>query len=99
MDAIRILPVENGVEIAVKAVPGASRTALAGPLDGRLKVRLAVAAHKGEANRCLAKYLAELFGVNTGAVRIVRGQSSPFKQIIITGISVEQARERISKAI
>ncbi len=89
----------EGVEIYVKAVPGSSRTVLAGELDGRLKVRLAAAAQDGQANRCLTKCLAELFGVAARAVRIVRGRSSPFKQVVIEGISVEQARERISKTV
>jgi uncharacterized protein len=69
--------VEGGVEIALKVVPGASRSEIIGPLGDRLKVRVAAPAEQGKANRAVADLLRVWLGVRQ--VEIVAGHSSPEK--------------------
>jgi len=82
-----IQEVNGGVVFKVKAVPGSSRTAVGGLLDGMLKVKIAAPPEKGKANQCLIEFLANKLGVRKNAVSIVTGQTNPIKQVQVTGMS------------
>lgn len=82
-----------GVRFAVKAVPGASRARIVGPLGEALKVAIAQPPEGGAANRAIVSLLAEALGVPERQVQIVRGHSSPRKQILVSGVAPE-AMER-----
>ena len=77
--------VEGGLELAVKVVPGASRTEVAGPLGDRLKVRVAAPPEGGKANRALVRVLSQWLGVRD--VEIVAGHSSAEKTVRVSGLS------------
>ena len=76
--------VEGGLDLAIKVVPGASRTAIAGPLGDRLKVRVAAPPEGGKANRMLVEVLREWLGVRD--VEIVAGRSSAEKTVRALGL-------------
>jgi len=80
---------DGGVVFGVKVVPGSSRTAIAGTLDGMLKVKISAAPEKGKANKCLIEFLAKQLGVKKNAVSISSGRTSAVKQIKIAGISTD----------
>jgi uncharacterized protein (TIGR00251 family) len=77
--------VAGGLELAIKVVPGASRTEIAGPLGNRLKVRIAAPPQGGKANRALVQVLSEWLGVSD--VEIVAGHSSAEKTVRVFGLS------------
>jgi uncharacterized protein (TIGR00251 family) len=77
--------VDGGLELAVKVVPGASRTEVAGPLGDRLKVRVAAPPEGGKANRALVRVLSQWLGVRD--VAIVAGHSSAEKTVRVSGLS------------
>jgi uncharacterized protein (TIGR00251 family) len=77
--------IPGGLDLAIKVVPGASRTEIAGLLGNRLKVRVAAAPEGGKANRALVEMLREWFGVRD--VEIVAGHSSAEKTVRISGVS------------
>jgi len=83
----------------VKVIPASSRTAIAGPLAGALKVKVTASAEKGKANRCLIAFLAKKLGVRKKDISIIAGRSNPVKQIKITNItaSVFSARLNIDR--
>jgi len=72
-----------------KVVPGSSRTAFCGVLDGMIKVKVSAAPEKGKANRCLIAFLAKKLGVKKNAVTIVSGAGSGVKQIRVAGVTSE----------
>ncbi|MGE5277884.1 MAG: DUF167 domain-containing protein [Acidobacteriota bacterium] len=76
---------EEGIELALKVVPGASRTAIAGPLGDRLKVRVAAPPEKGAANRAVVELLREWLGVRD--VEIVAGHGNPEKTARVRGLA------------
>jgi len=82
----------DDVLIAVKVVPGASRTEIVGEWDGRLKIAVAAPPEKGKANQAIAKLLAEWLGVRRRNVTVIRGQASPLKTIRIEGARLEAVR-------
>jgi len=84
-----IREIDGGVVFTAKVVPGSSRTAFCGVLDGMIKVKVSAAPEKGKANRCLIAFLAKHLGVKKNAVTIVSGSGSPVKQIRVAGVTSE----------
>ena len=71
----------SDVLIRVKAVPGASREEIAGPLGDRLKVRVSAPPEGGRANKAVCRLIAGALGVKPKQVSIEAGRSSPEKTI------------------
>ena len=67
------------VLVRVKAVPGASRDAIAGALGDRLKIRVAAPPEGGRANAAIAEVLAEAAGIAPRDVALESGPSQPQK--------------------
>jgi len=82
-----IRDIDGGVVFTAKVVPGSSRTAFCGVLDGMIKIKVAVVPEKGKANKCLIAFLAKQLGVKKNAVTIVSGAGNPVKQVRIAGVT------------
>jgi uncharacterized protein len=67
--------------VEVKALPGASRSAVAGLRDGALLVRVAAPPEKGKANDELRACLARELGIARSAIELVSGASSRRKRL------------------
>jgi uncharacterized protein (TIGR00251 family) len=81
--------------VALLATPRASKTAVVGVHDGRLKVQVAAPPVDGEANKALVAWLARALGVPRAAVTLRAGQSSRQKLFEVTGVSVGEARSAL----
>ena len=95
MEQLKIQQAGNAVVFSVKVVPRSSRTAIAGILNGMLKVKLAAAPEKGKANESLVEFLADTLGVKKNAVTITSGLTSPVKTIQITGVLAETILKKL----
>lgn len=84
---------DGAVLIAVKAVPGARRDQLAGPLGDRLKVRVSAPPEGGKANKAIAKLLAGVLGVRAKDVTLENGSSSPLKTWRVRGVTAGHVAE------
>jgi uncharacterized protein (TIGR00251 family) len=91
-----IEPSENGIVLAVRVIPRAGRSGLAGIRDGALLVRLAAAPVEGAANDELVETLARALDVPKRSVTIVTGARSRSKRVHVAGIGVDAARSRLS---
>ena len=91
-----IQEVEGAVVFTAKIVPGSSRTAVCGLLDGMLKIKVSAAPEKGKANRCLIEFLAKQLGVKKKAVSIISGRTNPVKKMQVLGISAEGLLKRLN---
>jgi uncharacterized protein (TIGR00251 family) len=76
---------ENGGELwlNIKAVPGSSKTELAGVQEGRLRIRVAAAPEDGKANGCLIAFLAKLLGCRKKEIVIKSGEKSRLKTVAL----------------
>lgn len=75
---------DGSFTVAVRVIPNASRSEIAGlQPDGSLKVRVTAAPEKGRANAAVCELLARAFHVSTGNVAVMRGQTSQNKQVRI----------------
>lgn len=77
------------VEFGVKAVPGASRTRVAGVHGAALKVTVSAPAEGGKANAALVEAIADWLGVRSGDVSIVAGTSTARKRVRVLGVNRE----------
>ena len=76
--------IENDlIHIAVKALPGASKTEFAGLKDGRLRVRVAAAPEGGRANAELVAFIAKTLGCPKGDVVLLQGEKSRIKTLAV----------------
>jgi uncharacterized protein len=90
-----IAAIQAGVQIQVKAVPGASRSRIVGWLGDHLKVAVAAPPEGGKANKAICQVLAEALGVRTQDVQVMAGASNPRKKVLVAGLTIEQVKEQL----
>lgn len=77
-------------DLRIKAVPGASRDAVAGMLGDRLKIRVSAPPEGGKANKAIVALLARELGLKPAQVEIVAGHTNPEKTVRLTGADPEK---------
>lgn len=93
-----ITDVPGGVVIAVRVIPRAGRSGLAGTRDDALLVRLAAAPVDGAANAELVEVLAAAFAVPRRQVTLVGGERARQKRLRIEGLTRAQAEAVVAAA-
>ncbi|MGO9775606.1 MAG: DUF167 domain-containing protein [Terracidiphilus sp.] len=90
----------SGVTLAVRAQPGAKKTAITGVYGEGPAAQLKIAVHapplEGRANQALIAFLAETFAVPKNAVELVSGELSRSKVILLRGVTLEQVETKLS---
>jgi uncharacterized protein (TIGR00251 family) len=90
----------EGVTLAVRAQPGAKKTAITGVYGEGAAAQLKIAVHapplEGRANQALIAFLAETLGVAKNAVELKSGTLSRSKVFLLRGVSLEKAEAAIS---
>ncbi|MEZ5274762.1 MAG: DUF167 domain-containing protein [Opitutaceae bacterium] len=84
--------------LTIRAVPGARRNAVDGPLGEAIKIRLKAPAVDGKANRALLAFLAECLHLRSRDLRLVSGETSRLKIIEVRGIGETAARKSLLEA-
>jgi len=88
----------EGVSFYVQVQPRASRDAIAGEHADALKVRLTAPPVDDRANQALTRLLAERLNVPLAAVRIVAGEKSRRKRVIVAGVKPQQVLQLLAAA-
>ncbi len=78
-------------------MPGARRSEIVGLHDGALRVRVSAPAEAGKANRAAEDLVARALGGRRGEV--VSGAGARRKQVLVSGVSPEQAAERLRRLL
>lgn len=86
----------DGVSFAVRVTPRASRNAIEGEYRGALKVRLTAPPVDSRANDALRKLLASNLKVPASAVKIIAGEKSRTKRVLIVGVTRAQVQRIVS---
>lgn len=81
--------------LAIKAIPNAPRSEIAGWLGAALKVKVHAPPVEGKANEALCEFLAEQLGVPRRAVSVLRGDTSRQKLVRIDGLSAAEVQARL----
>jgi uncharacterized protein (TIGR00251 family) len=81
---------DDGVSFYVQVQPRASRDAIEGEYAHALRIRLTAPPLDDRANEALTRLLAESLNVPRTAVRIVAGEKSRRKRVVVAGVTREQ---------
>lgn len=82
--------------LAVKVVPGASRSRIAGWYGDALKIQIAAAPEHGKANQAVIELLAKTLGVKANQIELLSGQTQPRKVFRITGLDAATLASKLS---
>ena len=86
---------EKTCTLAVKAVPNAPRSEVAGWLGDALKIKIHAPALDGRANDALCEFLADALGLPRRAVTLARGDKSRQKLVRIAGLTLPEVRAKL----
>jgi uncharacterized protein (TIGR00251 family) len=94
--AITITPHADGAVLAVRAQPGAKKTAVLGEHGGALKVAVTAPPEDGRANAALVEVLRDWLGVKRSQVELAGGHTNRNKQFLIRGLSPADLSARVA---
>ena len=86
---------KDGVLLAVKLQPRASKNEIAGPMGNELRIKVTAPPVDAAANEALLRLLAEALACPRGAVQLLRGQTSRHKLIKLLGLSVDAVAAKL----
>lgn len=84
---LKIGETKDGFVFSVRLLPRASRTEICGCRGDSLKIRVVSPPLQGRANKECVEFLARQFGVSKARVKLIAGEKSRDKQILISGLS------------
>jgi len=86
----------DGVLLAVKLQPRASKNEIIGPLGSELRIKVTAPPVDAAANEALLRLLADALNCPRGKVELVRGQSSRHKTIKLHGLTVQAVAGKLA---
>jgi len=90
----------DGVTLAVRAQPGAKKSAIVGAYGegatAQLKITVQAPPIEGRANSALIAFLSETFGLAKNKIEIVSGELSRNKVFLLRGVTMEKAQSKLS---
>jgi len=89
---------QDGVVLAVKLQPRASKNEIVGAAGDELKVKVTAPPVDSAANEALVELFAEALDCAPGAVRLLRGHTSRHKQVFVRGISPSEVTAKLFNA-
>jgi hypothetical protein len=86
----------EGVTVAVRAQPGAKKTAITGVYGegatAQLKIAINAPPVEGRANQALIAFLAQYFSLPKSRLALLSGETSRSKLFVLQGASLAQVR-------
>jgi hypothetical protein len=93
----------EGVTLAVRAQPGAKKTAIVGVYgegaSAQLKIAIQAPPIEGRANDALITFLADFFAIPRSRVALIAGDLSRSKVFLVRGAAVEQAKSALARVL
>ena len=90
---------DGAVILRLHVHPGAGRTTVVGRHGDALKVKVAAPPEQGRANAACTELVADLAGVEPGAVELTGGAASRSKRFRLTGVDPDELGRRLDQAI
>ena len=90
----------DGVTLAVRAQPGAKKSAIIGVYGegdaAQLKIAVQAPPLEGRANEALIAFLAKTFNLRRSAIELLAGDSSRSKVFLLRGITPADVQSKLS---
>ena len=98
-DSVKSVP--EGVTLDVTVRPGSRSSGLSGfdPWRKRLEIKVKARPVDGSANSELISLLAEVFNIPTANIRIISGERTSSKKILLAGMSIDNAVKKLETEI
>jgi len=91
-----------GVTLAVRAHPGAKKTAITGIYGegdtARLKIAVQAPPIEGRANEALIAWLANFFSLSRTSVALVSGETSRSKVFLLRGVKIARVQSLLANS-
>ena len=97
LSALKLIDQLDGVRLSIKAVPGSSRDRVVGELGGALKIAVAAAPERGQANQAIVELLAAYLSISPKSIVFTRGHKSPRKEVFLRGMTGQLFLQRMIK--
>jgi uncharacterized protein len=92
-----------GITLAVRARPGARKTAITGIYGEGATAQLKIAVHvppvEGRANEALIAFLADTFSLPRNSVELISGKLGRSKVFLLRGVTMEQAQRELASLL
>ncbi len=95
--SLKIEKTGTGVQFTVKAVPGSSRTSIAGALEGALRVKIAAPRKTEKPTGCCWSFSAGFWGFEKIRLQLLPVRLSPVKILRIDRITPEQILQTLKE--
>jgi uncharacterized protein (TIGR00251 family) len=93
----------DGVTLAVRAQPGAKKTAITGVYGegaaAQLKIAVQAPPVEGRANEALIAFLADRFSIPRNRVELISGDASRSKVFLLAGASMAQVQSAVQEVL
>ena len=90
----------SGVTLAVRAQPGAKKTAITGVYGegaaAQLKIAVQAPPLEGRANSALIAFLAETFDLPKNGIEVISGELSRSKVFLLRGVTLTEVRATLA---
>ncbi len=93
--SLELTDTPSGCRIGLRVRAGAHRQGILGVYGPVLKLAVGAAPERGRANRAVLELLAQALGVPARCLRLVSGQTSALKLVLIEGLASTQVRQRL----
>jgi uncharacterized protein (TIGR00251 family) len=90
--------IAGGVQLTVRVIPRAAKSATAGIRDGALVVRLNAPPVDGAANEALITLLSSALGISRRQITIVAGSHNRNKRLHISGVDAAKVATALAPA-
>jgi hypothetical protein len=101
MNCEMLRAVADGVTLAVRAQPGAKKTAITGiygeGATAQLKIAVQAPPIEGRANSALIAFLAETFDLPKNAVELMSGELSRSKVFLLRAARLEETETKLAQ--
>jgi len=95
--------VAGGVTLAVRAQPGAKKTAITGVYGegaaAQLKIAVQAPPIEGRANEALIAFLAGFFGLPRNRIELLSGELSRSKVFLVRGLTLAEVERLLAPSI
>ncbi|MDE0957990.1 MAG: DUF167 domain-containing protein [Planctomycetota bacterium] len=94
---VSLIQTDEGVEMSIRAIAGASRNEITGIRDGSLVVRITTAPEKGKANQAIVDLLARSLAMRKKDLRWIRGERHRNKCILLCEADLDHVQKLLSR--
>lgn len=92
---VRLKKTADGFILDIYVQPKASRNKIYGEFNNALKICITSPPVDGAANKACIKFLSNSLGLNQSQVRILCGEHSRKKQVLVTGITLKELKQHL----